>query len=505
MSEPNRSANLQDPLAELTALLLSNHALIILETREEQRALELLRRASLNARRKRDWGVFQWTVTEGLQRIDRDLGGPLRTVADPTQFLRHLKATPAAGIYVLLDFHPYLADPVNVRMLKDVAQGYGDVARTVVLISHHLELPGELDHFAARLTLNMPTLNERRMIVTRAIADFAASHNGIAPPVDKEAESRLLENLAGLSASDCERLVRQALAHDGAITSADLPRIMAAKFELLNRNGTLTYEPDTARFADIGGLHRLRQWLQARKPAFDGSAADLEPPKGVLLLGVQGCGKSLAAKAAAGVFGVPLLRFDFAALYNKWHGESERNLRESLSSATALAPCVLWIDEIEKAIATGDGEGGTSRRVLGSLLTWLAENQSRVFVVATANDIAALPAELLRKGRFDEIFFVDLPGADARQDILRIHTGKRGIELAPNQLAALARHCEHFSGAEIEQAVVAARYAAHASGSTVSAQLIARELVATRPLAVVMAEKVAALRNWARDRTVSAD
>jgi SpoVK/Ycf46/Vps4 family AAA+-type ATPase len=286
---------------------------------------------------------------------------------------------------------------------------------------------------------------------------------------------------------------------------SDIPEVLAAKYELLNRGGTLSYEPATAKFTDVGGMQNLRHWLTSRKPAFDGSAPELDPPKGVLLLGVQGCGKSLAARAAAGIFGVPLVRLDFGALYTKWQGEAEKNLRESLQSAEGLSPCVLWVDEIEKALAEGDGDNGVSRRVLGTFLTWLAEQRSRIFVVATANDITTLPPELIRKGRFDEIFFVDLPGREARAEIIAIHAHRRGLILNAAELAALASRCEGFSGAEIEQAIVAALYSAHSTKQVVSAGLVAHEMQTTRPLAVVMAEKVAALRAWAAGRTVSAD
>jgi len=220
---------------------------------------------------------------------------------------------------------------------------------------------------------------------------------------------------------------------------------------------------------------------------------------------VQGCGKSLVARASAGIFNIPLLRLDCAALFDKYVGESERNLRESLASADVLAPCVLWIDEIEKGFAAGDSDGGATRRVLGAFLTWLAEKSSRVFVVATANDIETLPPELIRKGRFDEIFFVDLPNAGTRAEIMRIHAAKRGIALDAPTLDALARACEGFSGAEIEQAIVATLYTAHARHVPPDAKLLAAELGATRPLSVVLAESVAALREWAKDRTVPAE
>ena len=496
----------QDPRRELQTLLASRLALIVVESREESRVLTLVREASLQVRQGRGWGVFQWTVTEGLQRVDVDMGGPQRTLSEPEQLLKHLKVTSMPGIYVLLDFHPYLKEPVNVRLLKDIALGYEHVARTVVLMSYEVTLPEELEHLAARLHLTLPSPNERLMIITRVVREWTAANPSKPMHLEPEVVKSLVENLNGLSASDAERLVRHAIFDHGALTMADFPEMLTAKYELLNRGGTLWYEPATAKFADVGGMQNLRHWLSTRKPAFDGTAPELDPPKGVLLLGVQGCGKSLAARAAAGILGVPLVRLDFGALYTKWQGESEKNLRESLQSAEGLAPCVLWVDEIEKSLAEGgDGDGGVSRRVLGTFLTWLAEQRERIFVVATANDVTSLPPELIRKGRFDEIFFVDLPGGAARAEILAIHARKRGLALNPQELTALANHCEGFSGAEIEQAIVAALYSAHAAKQPVTVAMIAREMQATRPLAIVMAEKVAALRGWAGGRTVSAD
>jgi hypothetical protein len=495
----------QDPRRELEMLLASRFALIVIESREEARVLALVREASLKVRHGRGWGVFQWTVTEGLQRMDADMGGPQRMLSEPGQLLKHLKATPMPGIYVLLDFHPYLTDPVNIRMLKDVAQSYDQVARTVVLMSYEVTLPEELENFATRMHLALPTTNERQMIVKRIAQEWSAANPGHPAHIEPDALAKLVDNLSGLTAADAERLVRQAIFDDGALTMSDLQGVLNAKYQLLNRGGTLTFEPDTAKFADVGGMQNLRHWLTSRKPVFDGSAPELDAPKGVLLLGVQGCGKSLAARAAAGIFGVPLVRLDFGALYSKWHGESEKNLRESLHAAEALAPCVLWIDEMEKALADGDGDSGTSRRVLGTFLTWLAEQRARIFVVATANDITALPPELIRKGRLDEIFFVDLPDDAARAAILAIHARKRSVPLTPQDVLALAKRSAGFSGAELEQAIVAALYSARANAQPVTATSIAQELLATRPLSVVMAEKIEALRAWAHERTVPAD
>src|SRR5262249_21359190 len=217
-------------------------------------------------------------------------------------------------------------------------------------------------------------------------------------------------NLAGLTETDARRLAQKAINDDGAISESDIPEVMRAKYELLGREELLSFEYDTVKFADVGGMKRLRHWLELRKSFFLGEDESLDPPHGVLFLGVQGCGKSLAAKAAAGALGVPLLRLDFGVLYNKYYGETERNLRRALETAEIMSPCVLWMDEIEKGLASNasDDDDGLSRRVMGELLTWMSEKRKAVFLVATANDIQRLPPELVRKGRFDEIFFVDL-------------------------------------------------------------------------------------------------
>jgi SpoVK/Ycf46/Vps4 family AAA+-type ATPase len=493
-----------DSRRELATLINSRIPLIVIETRDEPRVLEVLAELATELARPAHTPVFRWTATDGMRRVDVDLGGSQMHNAEPTEVLRAIRSTDRAGVYVLVDLHPFLGDPLHVRLIKDICLGYDRVARTLVLVSHELALPRELEHLAARFELAFPTRNEREAIV-RSVVEEWRLRNSEPPQVDAKALVMLVENLAGLSTSDTERLARQAILDDGTLATSDLPAIMEAKYALLNRNGVLAYEYDTARYADVGGLRRLKEWLARRRSAFDGSTPDLDKPRGVLLLGVQGCGKSLAARAAAGVFGVPLLRLDFGALYNKYHGESERNLRESLKTAEVMAPCVLWIDEIEKGLATGDGDSGTSRRVLGSFLTWLAEKRGAVFVVATANDISALPPELVRKGRFDEIFFVDLPRDSVREEIFRIHLARRNLEIGEPEVRALAHAANGFSGGEIEQAVVSAIYVAHAAGAQPSARHILAEIRATRPLSVVMAERIAALREWADGRTVSAD
>jgi SpoVK/Ycf46/Vps4 family AAA+-type ATPase len=494
-----------DTAHELEIVLRSRIPLIVVESRDELRLLEILKPLASRLARPQVMPIYKWTVTEGLERIDVDYGGPQHMNAPPQEVLKHIRAIDKPGVFVLLDFHPYLDEPANVRMIKDICQGYERVARTLMLLSYQVKLPAELEHFSAYFEVAVPGREERRAIVESVATEWRTANRNGKVAADPKALELIVENLAGLNTSDTRRLVRKVIFDDGLLTKADLPALMEAKYRILNRSGAVTLEHDSAAFADVGGLTRLKDWLEDRRAAFEGSAPDLDAPKGILLLGVQGCGKSLVARAAAGAYRVPLLRLDFGALYTKWHGESERNLRDTLAAADAMAPCVLWLDEIEKGVAAGEGDSGTSKRVLGTLLTWLADKKSRVFVVATANDIAALPPELVRKGRFDEIFFVDLPSAEARARILKLHADKRGLRLKGEAIEQLAAECEGFSGAEIEQAVVAALYLAHARRENACARHIAEELSATRPLSLVMAEQVSALRAWASSRAVPAD
>ncbi len=491
---------------DLEIILSSRTPIVVIETRDELRMLDLLKSITVSRVSTSYVPLFRWTVTDGLQRLDILLEPQLHNAA-PTEVLRHIRAVAKPGVYVLLDFHPYLEDPVNVRLLKDICIQFESVARHIILISHTVSLPRDLEAFSARFDMALPSEKEREQIVERVVADWAEENPRSKVHLDAKAHRLLVQNLAGLTDRDTEQLARNAIYDDGAITRSDLPQVMQAKYELLNRGGVLQFEYDTRKFSDIGGLTSLKTWLAHRKTALLGlQAAPLRDiPKGILLIGIQGCGKSLAAKASAGIFGVPLLRLDFGSLYDKYHGETERKLRESLKTSDVMAPCVLWIDEIEKGLAGRDSETGTSQRVLGTFLTWLAEKKTPVFVVATANDISVLPPELVRKGRFDEIFFVDLPRGAIRKSIFEIHLKSRNQDPTKFDLDQLAKVTRGFSGAEIEQAIVSAKYAAQARRSILDSQMILAEIKRTRPLSVVMAERIDELRRWAKDRTVATD
>lgn len=487
---------------DLQLVLTSGVPIVVVQTDDEGRFLEQL--TALHAASSTDnyRPLFRWSVTDGLQRLDLALESQ-RHNAESSEVLRHIRALSKPGIFALLDFHPFLTDQVNTRLLKDIAIEAGRRGTVILLVSHALELPAELKGLSARFAIKLPDEAARRRIVQAVVDDYECEHGKMR--IDNKALDLLVRNLSGLSHADTERLARNAIYDDGAVTDNDLPVVMEAKYRLLNRGGVLSYEYDTAQFDEIAGFRNVKVWLKQRRLAFTGERPEqLDAPKGILLLGVQGCGKSLAAKAAASVFGVPLLRLDFGALYNKYHGETERNLRESLQTSEVMSPCVLWLDEIEKGLAAGSDDSGTSRRVLGSLLTWMAERTSNVLLVATANDVRALPPELIRKGRFDEIFFADLPTPGQRAEILSIHLNKRGLDPMAFELPKLVDTSTDFSGAEIEQAIVSALYAAHALKQDPGMGHLLAELRKTRPLAVMMQERIQGLRDWAKGRTVPA-
>lgn len=484
-------------IRDLTAILRSNTPIVIIETYEEYRVLDLLKRVSQVLYQP----LFSWSITKGLSRVDRQLGVQ-KFNSEPADILGQIKSTPQGGIYALCDFHPFVIDePKNIRLLKEIALEYESLKHTIILISHAFDIPAEIKRYCAHFRLSLPNSTQLLNIIQQQVRQ--ANQQGLHIEVDESAALKLADNLRGVPFDDARRLAHKAIVDDGAITHSDIDLVNKGKFELLNMDGVLQFEYDTSDFSQVAGLHNLKQWLQHRKPQLEQSGS-IESPKGILLLGVQGSGKSLAAKAVAGLWQRPLLKLDMAALYNKYIGETEKNLRQALELADLMSPCVLWIDEIEKGLSSGGSDDGTSKRILGTVLTWMAERQSEVFLVATANDISALPPELMRKGRMDEIFFVDLPDDEIRRAIFLIHGNKRGLDMNLFDLVALSLASEGFSGAEIEQAVISATYTARATNQIVDQQLLLAELLNTQPLSVIMRENLVGLRQWAKERTVNA-
>jgi ATP-dependent 26S proteasome regulatory subunit len=491
----------EDESRELCALLRSRFPIILIQSHEEPRVLELLQKAA----NLENQVLMTWSITTGIRRYGRD--EPIYQTNDLLDALKHIDKTQQNGIYVMCDAHPGFKDPVAMRLIREIALSHYRSARTLVFLSPRLdEMPSELLRLSAHFHPRLPNRDDIRALVAEEARRYE-SQSGEKPRGERQALDMLIMHLLGMEQDDVRRLVRQALRDDGAISSDDVRRVLATKYEALGGASTLAYEQSKVRFDDVGGLAALKHWITLRRRPFLDDGAEVDRPKGIVLLGVQGGGKSLAARAVAGEWGVPLMRMDFGALYNKYYGETERNLRNAFAAAESMSPCVLWIDEIEKGISTdgGDGDGGVSRRVLGTLLTWMAERSEPVFIVATANDISRLPPELIRKGRFDEIFFVDFPQSAAREQIALIHLKKRSLDPSQFDLPGIARMSAGFSGAEIEQAIVSASFEARARDATLGTADILAEMERTRPLSVVMAERIDALRDWAAERAVFAD
>lgn len=486
-------------LHDLELLLRSDTPLVLIESIEEPRVLALFAQLALRLGQP----AYRWTVTDGLRRVELERD-PETRLEDPTQCLRYVRAGGERGLYLLLDFHPYLDNPLHVRLIKEIAQGYAERARTLVLVSHALEIPPELKHLCARFELRLPDRNRIVALIREEAQAWRQTTNGRGVRAARESIEQLAQNLLGVTESDARRLIRNAIRNDGAIDGDDVAEVKKAKYDLLSPDGIVSFEYDTRSFAELAGLDNLKAWVDRRREPFLDPQRTRDHPRGILLMGVQGGGKSLAAKAVAGRLGVALLRLDFGALYDKYIGETEKNLRKALATADLMAPCVLWIDEIEKGVSTGSEDEGVGRRVLGTLLTWMAERKSRVFLVATANEVRRLPPELIRKGRIDELFFVDLPDAATRAACFAIHLRSRGLDPGGFDLERLAQASDGFTGAGIEQAVVSALYGLEGASQGIDTAALLAELGRTRPLSVVMDRQIQALRDWAQGRTVPA-
>ncbi|MFH1330846.1 MAG: AAA family ATPase [Actinomycetota bacterium] len=488
-----------DSTADLRVLFRSRHPLLVVEAADEERLLALVRRVAAEAALP----VWTWTAARGL---GRDGMGPQYRTADPRVALAFVGDLTAPGVFVFCDAQMLCSDPVAVRAVKDAARD-AEAGQTIVLAGPGLAMPPELKGVALPWSLRPPSDDELAGLVRGMVADLAG--RGLADSGGPEVEAALIEALRGLTLADAQHLLQRSVLRNGRLSKEDLPRVRAAKMELLDSDGVLELVPATAGTLDrVAGLDGLKHWLDLRGRAVGSELArdmGLDPPRGILLTGVPGCGKSLVAKTLAATWGRPLLLLDPARIYRKYVGESEQRLEAALRTAEAMAPAVLWIDEIEKGFATGgDADGGVSSRLLGTFLRWMQDRPDGVFLVATANDVSALPPEFLRKGRFDEVFFVDLPGAAARRAVFAVQLAARKHDPANFDLERLAGATEGFSGAEIEAVVVGALYRAFAASAGLSTVDLAAEVASVVPLSVSRAEEVAALRAWAAERTVPA-
>jgi hypothetical protein len=494
-----------DNLRDLELLIRSHYSIIFVDSAEEERAETLLK---LLAGRL---GIpyFHWTRTKGLNRGDIESKGPVYGTADLTQALKHIEASGFQAIYHLKDAGDLLEDKTASQMLKDAAAPYTRNHGAIVITGHGVRIPDSIRQSSALFRLNGPGRDEYRKLLGRVASDLR-SRMKAEVKLSEEDTNRLLNNLRGLTLTEAEKIITRLIVENGALDAKDIGRVIDAKKEIVEREGVLEYYPAGEGMSDIADLRTLKSWLAKRKEIFadpeNAATFGLSFPKGVLLLGVPGCGKSLSAKAVAKEWGLPLLKMDPSGLYNKYIGESEKNFRRAMDTAEKMSPVVLWIDEIEKAFSAGGEaeDGGVSARIFGTFLSWLQERKGDVFIVATANDVEKLPPEFLRKGRFDEIFFIDLPDEESRKSIFEIHLKKRGKDVSRFDLLSLVSMTGGFSGAEIEQVIVSGLYTSYAAKKELDTDTLAHEISATRPLSEVMAEKISRLRDWAADRTVSA-
>ena len=478
---------------------------ITIATAEEVYALNLVRDAAAD----QGMACYRWTLTGGLQDAGVEDHGIVADTEAPEKALRHVARSRQPGIYAMMDLGPHLEDVKVSRALREALFRANEQAQLIVLIDHDRISEPVIRQYSAEFEIHPPDVDE----IERLVRTQLRTHHRHAPieiDVKRSEWEAMIRNLRGLTRRQIRNIIAEVVRDDHRFDSDDLPRIVARKREYVQADGLLEFIDAPTALDDIGGLRTLKKWLSSRLLTTEAEAEEhgLDSPRGVLMLGVQGAGKSLCAKAISAAWKRPLLRLDPTALYDRYVGESESRLRSALRQAELMAPIILWIDEIEKGFASmgsTSGDGGLSRRMFGSLLTWMQEHREPVFMVATANDIESLPPELMRKGRFDEIFFVDLPGEEARQAILKIHMRKRRLNAEDFDLPALIAATEGFSGAEIEQGIIASRHEAFSRRESVTTQSLLDIYAASPPLSVTMAEKVAELRQWAQGRCVMAD
>jgi AAA+ superfamily predicted ATPase len=492
----------QDILREISLLIRSRYGLIWLKTPERDRMESLL----WHVAEALGLDLFVWIPGEGLRR--RGTVDPIYGTGDAKTALAQVLSYERPAIYCFHGMGPSLADRGVLARFVEVVRSFTKTEAVIVLTGRAVQVPEGAEPHTAVVEIQGPEPEEFRDLVKNIYRDLK-SRMSVRIDLTSDNMNRLLRNLKGLTLMEAEKILTRAMIEDGRLDAKDIEAVFREKRAIVEREGLLEFTPAETGFKDIADLAGLKAWLVKRKCIMtdpDGAAGfGLPFPKGILLLGVPGSGKSLCAKAVAVEWGLPLLKMDPSRLYNKYIGESEKNYRRAMETAERLSPVVLWIDEIEKAFPPGGGDdSGVSQRVLGSFLTWLQERKGDVFVAATANDIDRLPPPLLRKGRFDEIFFVDLPARDVRREIFRIHLRRRGHDPSGFDLDALGDASQGFTGAEIEQAVVAALYTAFSGAACLSTELVAAEIRSTRPLSIVRSEYIAALRDWAADRTVSA-
>ncbi len=496
MSSPPPLPAASHPIVEeLELLVRARYPMTWMVTHEERRAERLLREAATRLQRE----IVFWSCTTGLEHpaFREDTRTPIAA-------LDAIRASSERRMFVLRDLHAFVEDPHVVRKLRDVVRDLRTSYKTLLVTGPVLKIPPELEKDVTVLDLPLPAAGDLESLLRGLLA--AVPRGTVKPPEDPELFERVIKAALGLTEAEAENIFAKAIVSDATLGEKDISLILGEKKQVLRKSAVLEYfeSPDT--LGAVGGVDRLKAWLADRSHAFSEKARayGLPAPRGVLLLGVQGCGKSLTAKCIAAEWKMPLLRLDIGRLFSSFIGASEANMHVAIKTAESLAPAILWVDEIEKGLSgtrsSGQVDAGTTARVFATLLTWLQEKTAPVFVVATANQIRDLPPELLRKGRFDEIFFIDLPELAEREQIFRIHLARRRRDPARFDVPALARATNGWSGAEIEQAVLAGLHAAFPLDRDVSQDDLMAVISDAVPLSRTMAEDMGSLREWAATR-----
>jgi len=488
-----------ETIERLDLLIRSRYPLIYIVSSEEGR----VRRAVGEIAQNQKKSLYIWSLADGIV----DEGGMRIVRCDgPREALLHIRRTNRRALWLLLDLHHFIQEPVIVRLLKEIAAESRRIMRTLIITAPVLKLPTDLEKEVEVVEFPLPSSEELESVLNALIERYASDPR-VSIDLSAEAKERIIRSSLGLTLTEAEGIYCQAMITERSLDDSDVELVLHAKKALVQRSGLLEYIDASETMKDVGGLWELKRWLHKRRNAFSEEARrfGLPYPKGIVLLGIQGCGKSLCAKAVSRLWRLPLLRLDVSRIFGQYIGSSEQNIRRGLQMAEAMAPCVLWVDEVEKAFSgvksSGMSDAGTTARVFGYFLTWLQEKTSAVFVVCTANDISQLPPEFMRRGRFDEIFFVDLPTPPERREIFTIHLKKRKRNPEKFDLDQLVAESEGFTGAEIEQAIISALYDAFDDNMReLTTRDILKALKETVPLSVTMREEVEGLRRWAKGR-----
>jgi len=489
---------------EINILIRARYPLIFIISYEETRIEKLLYKIAQEQNKQ----FYLWSVTRGIHKLEEMKSD--ESTKDPLNALRFVEKQTGPIIFLFKDFHPYLSEPSIVRKLRDLVENLKTTYETILFVSPVVNVPVELEKDIAIVDCPLPDRGEINNLLENIISTVSTKPN-IKIELTPEIKEKFVDAALGLTLNEAENAFARAVVYDNVLDGKDLQIILEEKKQVIKKSGILDYFPTDEKIENVGGLDNLKEWLKKRSTSFTQKAKEfgLPEPKGIFLVGVQGCGKSLVAKCISNLWGLPLLRFDVGKVFSGIVGSSEENIRKAIKIAESVAPVILWIDEIEKSLSgvesSSASDAGTSARVFGTFITWLQEKTKPVFVVATANSIQTVPPELLRKGRFDEIFFVDLPNYNERKEIFAIHLRKRKRDPENFNLEILARESENFSGAEIEQVIISSLFDAFVEDRDITTDDILKNIKATVPLAVTMKESIEELRKWARNRAVPAN